>query len=632
MPPLIMPMPAVFFLILSIVFSLSSTAKPVLNATNMRQLAESPYWLKLGHYLPRPLLMGWKSTIDSQDFFLADTGKNDPLAELEATFNAIYHQDAAIRQSSRCQYPARFLWLDRQLQPNLDDREAAQKIAHCHELKQWQYILNPDTMTLVFPTAYMNNPSSAFGHTLLRVNAIDQTRNKELVAFAINFAAEPDPADNAALFAIKGLIGQYPGQFAVMPYYRKVREYNDIESRDIWEFPLQLSRQEVTRVLWHLWELKSAQFDYYFVDENCSYQLLSLLQLAREDLDLVSQFPLYAIPSDTVTALEQVGLLDSPRYRASQGTRLIHQSQEFDSALLPWVEQLKAGQSIKDSPLSEAQKVAVYEFTYQWYNFEFYQEGLARQQAAKHMTKWLTQRAKLSPPSPFTPVTIPDVSPLQGHGSRRVGLGVKHAQDNETFLLFDWRLAYHDLLDNSDGFIPGAQLSFLDSQWALSSSDSLSLERLDLMNIWSIATSDDLFNNLAWHLHLGFDRLPGERTQRDGRLHLKGSGGQTINLTDNVVGYALFGGEVAHGSATEHKVQVALGAEIGMLWQMTNHHTVKLSSEHFYALQSTSHHRHQVSLDWHWTLSQHWAIRSSYQWQQWQTDQQQWTSKAYFYY
>ncbi|MGT0149952.1 Lnb N-terminal periplasmic domain-containing protein [Vibrio metschnikovii] len=105
-----------------------------------------------------------------------------------------------------------------------------------------------------------------------------------MVAFAINFAAEPEGNDNPALYAMKGLFGFYPGRFTVMPYYRKVREYNDIESRDIWEYPLNLTEQEVERVLLHLWEMQLAEFDYYFLDENCSYQLLALLELARDDL------------------------------------------------------------------------------------------------------------------------------------------------------------------------------------------------------------------------------------------------------------------------------------------------------------------------------------------------------------
>ncbi|MEI8617212.1 DUF4105 domain-containing protein [Pseudoalteromonas sp. B193] len=84
------------------------------------------------------------------------------------------------------------------------------------------------------------------------IDAKDQTRHKELLAFAVNFAAEPDGSDNAAMYALKGLIGSYPGKFSLMPYYKKVREYNDLESRDIWEYKLNLSEPQVELILLHL--------------------------------------------------------------------------------------------------------------------------------------------------------------------------------------------------------------------------------------------------------------------------------------------------------------------------------------------------------------------------------------------
>ena len=52
-----------------------------------------------------------------------------------------------------------------------------------------------------------------------------------------------------------------------------------------------------------MWELKQIQFDYFFFDENCSYRLLELLQVARPGLQLTTQFPLTAIPTDTVKAI-----------------------------------------------------------------------------------------------------------------------------------------------------------------------------------------------------------------------------------------------------------------------------------------------------------------------------------------
>ncbi len=61
-----------------------------------------------------------------------------------------------------------------------------------------------------------------------------------LVSYAVNYAATVAGDDNWS-YAWKGLTGQYPGEYSLMPYYRKVKEYGDFESRDLWEYELALT-------------------------------------------------------------------------------------------------------------------------------------------------------------------------------------------------------------------------------------------------------------------------------------------------------------------------------------------------------------------------------------------------------
>src|SRR5207247_7522605 len=100
-------------------------------------------------------------------------------------------------------------------------------------------------------------------------------------------------------------IGGYPGTFSILPYYLKVREYSDMENRDLWEYELELAPPELERVLLHLWELLPAYYQYYFFDENCSYHLLGLLQVARPELELPAPFRWWALPVDTVRSEER---------------------------------------------------------------------------------------------------------------------------------------------------------------------------------------------------------------------------------------------------------------------------------------------------------------------------------------
>src|SRR5258705_295839 len=226
----------------------------------------------------------------------------------------------AVQKTPQCAFIARRAWLDDELK---FDR-ARLPLRDCPRFREWHAALNAQHLTLVFASAYLNNPSSMYGHTLLRIDARDQDERTRLLAYAVNYSANTSET-NGITFAINGLIGTYPGTFSMMPYYLKVREYNDLENRDIWEYELNLKPEEIDRMLMHIWELGSVWFDYYFFDENCSYYLLEALEVARPDLDLSSRFRCWAIPSDTVRAVvEQQGLLKRAVYRPSNATLILY--------------------------------------------------------------------------------------------------------------------------------------------------------------------------------------------------------------------------------------------------------------------------------------------------------------------
>lgn len=274
-------------------------AAPTVPEARLQQLAADPYWIALGHY-ERGKLGGWRSYVDDERFFLADNGESHPDAELAATLKALYASPSLGDKHAQCVYPARTRWLRQQLQ--LDDLPQPQ----CGEYDNWYRDINPHSAVLVFPAAYLNSPSSMFGHTLLRIDQADVTSNNTaLLSYALNFGAYIEGMDNSILYAWKGLMGGYPGLFALVPYREKLAEYSRLENRDLWEYKLNLTPEETGRMVEHVWELKQVRFDYYFFDENCSFRLLELMEIARPGIELTEQFPLTAIPTDTVRAVEE---------------------------------------------------------------------------------------------------------------------------------------------------------------------------------------------------------------------------------------------------------------------------------------------------------------------------------------
>ncbi|MDQ6735519.1 MAG: DUF4105 domain-containing protein, partial [Nitrospirota bacterium] len=172
-------------------------------------LAEDRYWHLLLHYR-KNLLPGYTSEADDPGFFLASDGKTNPQAELAATLTQFFSSELVgrSRQPAQCAFIGRYTWLKNKL--SIDDSRLRPE--PCERFHNWYAEMNPQSITLIFPSAFMNNPSSMFGHTLLRVDRKGQTEHTRILAYTINYAADVPP-DAGVAFAIKGLAGGYKGFF-----------------------------------------------------------------------------------------------------------------------------------------------------------------------------------------------------------------------------------------------------------------------------------------------------------------------------------------------------------------------------------------------------------------------------------
>ena len=291
----------------------------LIRRANEAKLSDDRYWHLLLHYRQN-LTGGYTSEQDDTGFFLASNGKTDPRAELEATLAQFFSAELVgrSRQPAQCAFVARYHWLSEKL--GIDTgRLPAQR---CERFERWVGEFDAQSISLIFPSAFMNNPASMFGHTLLRIDQKGQTEQTRILAYTINYAADVPP-DEGVLFAVRGIFGSYRGYFSTIPYYLKVQEYRDIENRDIWEYRLNFSDGQIRRMLMHAWELGNASFDYYFFKENCSYHLLSLLEVADPSLSLTDRFLFWTVPADTVRLItQQPGLVGEIAYRPSRSTQI----------------------------------------------------------------------------------------------------------------------------------------------------------------------------------------------------------------------------------------------------------------------------------------------------------------------
>ncbi len=471
------------------------------------QLAQRPEWRNLLHYKSYPLIPGGRSLNDDPDFFLAPDGKTNPSAELVATLRSFFStiEETDREQNPQCRFIARYHWLNREL--NFDPARLPPK--PCGRFERWRASLDPAGITLIFPAAYLNNPASMYGHTLLRIDGKDQDERTRLLAYAVNYAANTNET-SGLVFAVKGLLGGYPGQFSIAPYYSKVKEYNDIENRDIWEYELNLTTEEIDRLLMHLWELGPTYFDYYFFDENCSYHLLSLLEVARPDLRLTDRFRWWAIPADTVRAVtRQPGLVKRAVYRPANTTILRYRLSRMNEAERAMARELAERRlGLNDERLRrlpQARQAVIIETAYEYAVYRRLAGRTDGEKAAAYERTLLLARSELSVPGKPRAVPQPAVRPDQGHETARFTAGAGR-EDGRGFTEIRLRPAYHDLLDPEGGYTRGAQIQFFDLALRKYESAVVKVDQFKLLDIISLSPRDDYFKSVSWKINAGWSR------------------------------------------------------------------------------------------------------------------------------
>ena len=478
-------------------------------AAHDKRLWEHRQWQVLLHYQPRAGGAGVESQVDDAAFFLSPSGKFDPPSELDATLASFFAppDSEGGAEHPQCQFIGRYQWLKQELG---FDAEYLPEYA-CPQFDQWLEEMDPERVTLVFPVAYLNNPASMFGHTLLRIDSKQRSTQTRLLDFTINYAADTQEEPGFS-YAMKGLFGGYVGSFSVSPYYVQVKRYGDIENRDIWEYQLALSYEEVLRMLRHTWELRSAGLDYYFLDENCSYQLLSLLEAARPSMHLLDQFGLWAIPADTVRAVAHEGdLISSATFRPSRRTLLQARADQLEPALQDLAKCIGDDRCPVDAAslqgLSPLDQTRVLELAMEYVG---YRHAVQKEDSAENdplLMRILSARSKLDIPPQTPRIEQPPARPDQGHRSARAEV-VYGYEDDQSFFQLSLRPALHNLFDPPGGYIDGAALEFLDVAGRYYVRDNrLVLEYLDFVDIVSMPARDRFIKPLSWKAKAGLQRM-----------------------------------------------------------------------------------------------------------------------------
>ncbi|MBW1894035.1 MAG: DUF4105 domain-containing protein, partial [Deltaproteobacteria bacterium] len=329
---------------------------------------------------------------------------------------------------------------------------------------------------------------------------------------------------------------------------------------------------EIRRMVRHIKELDKIYTDYFFFDENCSYNLLYLIEAARPSVHLTDQFGVFVLPVDTIKKIHEEGFITSVDFRPAKSTVIKHQlsglsNSNIQTALSIINRQIKAKELVNSSAQRE-EKIRILDLAINEIQYLYVKEDITKKEYKLHILEALSARSKLGKTeSAVDDIPVPP-HPEAGHDSRRIsfGLGI---YDNDIFQEIAFRPAFTDLLDMDYIHDKGAQIEFFDGKLRYYPSDQkLCLQQLDFVDIISIAPRNELFKPFSWKINTGFKRKPVQ-VDDDTLLYQLNTGGG-VSMQNDYLGlcYALLETELNVGGALKDNYAWGGGLSLGMIKQI----------------------------------------------------------------
>jgi|GEM_PF-3296804 len=567
---------------------------------NWQKFKGDEYWRRLLHYQPSVmgvLLRGQteQGQADGPEFYYSTEGKWNLAKEAEASwqaFNRPYTGDPNLHP--QCRFPERYRYLKEQLKTSSSYNKDLIKDVRCPDFETWINDLDPIGVALVYAANYPNNPGSAMGHTFVRIisrktsrlqrgGSDEDFKHLDLLDYSISYAAVTE-TNTGLTFAINGLTGGFLGQFSMQPYYMKVREYSEGEGRDLWEYELNVDEASMRRMMAHFWELsKNTFFYYYFIDENCSFHLLSLLDVARPDWDLEREFTWYTVPFETIKVVAQIpGALKEMKYRPSLPHRSHHVIKQLNSTEQADFRLLVNGNTDPELWQRYQSNQLFLEALAQYILYQKIENDLHFRTGHEELyRKALISRAKLGKrETNLKAIETPKYNrPDKGHGTSMVMLSASELGGHSA-QQFSFRPALHDLLNRDAGFATNSRLDVLHTKF-IRQNEKIKLREILFLDTISLLPWTTYERPSSWGLHTSYGRPMDYGATNMKTWQIRPSYGASWLWSDvsKSTFYCLFNWNLEYGSKLTNKWRTGPGLLLGSLWRFNEWGKLELKGE-----------------------------------------------------
>lgn len=479
-----------------------------------KNLADSSYWHFLMHYQPSYFGNSVQSEVHSDQFFLAPNGKTEPAEELNATIRAFFSSEEKNPDAHpQCRFKARYNWLKK----SLDWHDINLPEYECPRYKKWSYSGKVQSISLIFATGYLGSPASYFGHPLLKFNLSSELSSTNLLDPALNYGALTPDKENPFVYAFKGLFGGYDGGFTHQFFFYNNHNYSETELRDMWEYELDLTKEQVELIVSHTWELLGNKFTYLFLYDNCASRMAQLLEFVIDQPLLPRHVP-YAIPHTVFERLASAKKADGapivtrisriPSRQTRLNEKYISLSDEEKTIVSEIVFNLVSLQKDDFQNLSVEKKNKVLETLFDYYSFREVDDKAENKKYQETKRQLLAERLKL-PPQKLSWKEAEVYPPSEGQRAVLSRLSYFQSRIFGTGVELRLRPAYYDFLSLEIGRLSNASLSIFDLKLA-AADNHVWVRQMDFIGIETLNISQTGLpgdGGFAWNFKAGVESL-----------------------------------------------------------------------------------------------------------------------------
>lgn len=486
----------------------------LLESVSSGSLHTHPTWKAILHVKDKSPINKQSSAFLSSDNFSLER-------ELQLTIQTLFEN-----KHSRCRFPARLSFIKEKLQlPN--------SVFPMNECVEYNKFLKkvPNTKTfLVYASENVKSASSMLGHIMLRMDGIND--EGIAVSHGITFFTEIQ-GFNVPSILLDSLVLGKKGYFQVAPYSEFVKNYQQTEQRNIWEYELSLTAKQKQLIQDITWELGSRDLSYFFHTYNCATvtQLLVASALPESIPDLQA----WLTPLDVVRFVETKELVKKTRLLPSNEWQLRALVDNLPKDVIEKSKQNTVRGTIKlDPTLLDEVQVLNLEFYAEYNNFLFFNDVI--DDATNDMNKKRIKKIGTK----FKNFEI-DVGqykmPTDSVFESQLAVGFSRIK-NKNWIKLNWFPVANTQLDDKKNVFGETTLTLSDIGLIYSpESQNLKLENWLIYKMHSHVPSSSIINTYSTGIQFGFERHFDDNLNRKLAAFVNGQLGYTYEVARDLAFY-----------------------------------------------------------------------------------------------